>query len=48
VEVKEQHQVKISSRSGALKILDIDVDIKRAWKNIREYKSFSHRESRLI
>jgi hypothetical protein len=45
VEVKEQYQVKISNRSAGLKILDIDVDIKRAWKNIRESIKASVTES---
>jgi hypothetical protein len=42
VEVKEQHQVKISNRFVALENLDDDddVDINRSWESIKN-KSFS-------
>jgi hypothetical protein len=47
VEVKEQYQIEISNRFAGLEHLDTEMGINRAWKTIREYKSFSKRESRL-
>jgi hypothetical protein len=34
--VKEEYQIKISNRFAALENLDDNVDINRAWENIRE------------
>jgi hypothetical protein len=56
VEVKEQSRVKTPNRFAALENVntdddndddDVDVDISRLGK-VLEYKSFSHRESRLL
>jgi hypothetical protein len=38
-EVKEQYQVKITNRFAALENFDDNVDMNRAWKNIREIKT---------
>jgi hypothetical protein len=46
VEIKEQHQIKISNRFPALESSNHNVDITWAWE-VLEYKNFSHRESRL-
>jgi hypothetical protein len=35
-EVKEQYQVKITNRFAALENFDENVDMNRAWENIRE------------
>jgi hypothetical protein len=35
-DVKEQYQIKISNRFPAMENLDDNVDINKAWKNIRE------------
>jgi hypothetical protein len=35
-EVKEQYQVKITNRFAALENSDENVDMNRAWENIRE------------
>jgi hypothetical protein len=35
-EIKEQYQVKISNRFAAFENLEDNVDINRAWKNVRE------------
>jgi hypothetical protein len=43
--VKEQYQVNISSRFVALKNLDDNVDISRAWENIRENIKMPAKES---
>jgi hypothetical protein len=50
MEVKEQCQVRISNRFVALENLGGGgVHIYRTWEVLeREYKSFSHRESRLL
>jgi hypothetical protein len=47
-EGKEQYRVQISNRSAVLENLDTEVDINRAWENIREYQNFSQTESRLL
>jgi hypothetical protein len=36
VEIKEQYEVKIKNKFAALENLDDDVDVNRAWENIRE------------
>jgi hypothetical protein len=44
-EVKEHYQVKISNRFAALENLDENVDISRAWGNIREKIKMLSKES---
>jgi rubrerythrin len=44
-EVVEQYQFKISNRFAALGNLDDNVDISRAWENIRENTKISSKES---
>jgi hypothetical protein len=44
VEDKEKYQVVISKRFAALKILDTEVDINRAWETIRENIKISAKE----
>jgi hypothetical protein len=45
VEGKEQCRVEISNRFAALENLDTEVDIKRAWKTVRENIKISAKES---
>jgi hypothetical protein len=45
VEVKEQYQVKITNRFAALEKSDDNVDLNRAWENIRENIKTSAQES---
>jgi hypothetical protein len=48
-DVKEQYQVKITNRFAALENFDDNVDMNRAWENIREnIKNFSQREPRSL
>jgi hypothetical protein len=48
-EGKEQYHVEISNRSAALKNLDTDVDVNKAWETIRvNIKMSAKRESRLL
>jgi hypothetical protein len=44
-EVKEQYQVKTTSRFAALENTDDNVDMNRAWENIRENIKISAKES---
>jgi hypothetical protein len=44
-EVKEQYQVKITNRFAALENCDDNVDMNRAWENIRENMKTSAKES---
>jgi hypothetical protein len=44
-EVKEEYWVKTSNRFAALENLDDNVDVKRAWENIRENIKISAKES---
>jgi hypothetical protein len=44
-EVKEQYQVKITNRFAALENFDDNVDMSRAWENIRENIKTSAKES---
>jgi DNA repair ATPase RecN len=44
-EVKEQYQVKITNRFAALENFDDNVDMNRAWENIRENVKISAKES---
>jgi hypothetical protein len=44
-EVKEQYQVKITNRFAALENFDDNLDMNRAWKNIRENIDISAKES---
>jgi hypothetical protein len=44
-EVKEQYQVKITSRFAALENFDDNMDMNRAWENIRENIKTSAKES---
>jgi hypothetical protein len=51
--VKEQHQAKISGRCAALENLMMMMTTTTVWTSvvlgeILEYKSFNHRESRLL
>jgi hypothetical protein len=48
VEGKEQYHVEVSNRFAALEDLDAEMDIISAWEPIKEYQSFSQRESRLL
>jgi hypothetical protein len=43
-EVKDQYQVKIINRFAALENFDYDVDMNRAWENIRENIKISAKE----
>jgi hypothetical protein len=46
-EVQEQYQVKITNRFASLENFDDNVDMNRAWKNVREnIKNFSQTEPR--
>jgi hypothetical protein len=45
VEGKEQYLLEISNRFAALKNLDTEADINRAWKTIRESIKMSAKES---
>lgn len=45
VEGKEKHEFKMSNNFAAMEILDVDVDICRAWETSREYKKLQSRES---
>jgi hypothetical protein len=45
VEAKEQYLVEISSRFSALKNLDTDGDVNKAWETIRENIKISAKES---
>jgi hypothetical protein len=47
-EVMELYQAKISNRFAALENLDDNVDINRAWKNIRENITLSSKVSRSL
>jgi hypothetical protein len=48
-EVKEQYQVKITNRFAALENVDDNVDMNKAWENIkRKYKNFRQIEPRSI
>jgi hypothetical protein len=44
-EVKEQYQVKITNRFAALENIDDNVDMNRAWENIRENIKTSAKDS---
>jgi hypothetical protein len=44
-EVKKQYRVKITNRFAALEKIDDDVDMNRAWRNIRENIRSSAKES---
>jgi hypothetical protein len=44
-EVNKQHQVKITNRFAALENFDDNVDMNRAWENIRENIKTSAKES---
>jgi hypothetical protein len=44
-EVKEQYQIKITNRFAALENFDDNVDMNRAWENIRENIKISAKES---
>jgi hypothetical protein len=44
-EVKEQYQVKIKYRFAALENFGYNVDMNRAWENIRENINISAKES---
>jgi hypothetical protein len=44
-EVKEQYQVKITNRFAALENFDDNVEMNRAWENIRENIKISAKES---
>jgi hypothetical protein len=44
-EVQKQYQVKITKRFAALENSDDNVDMKRAWENIRENIKSSAKES---
>jgi hypothetical protein len=44
-EVKEQYQVKITNRFAALENFDDNVDLNRAWENIRENIQTSAKDS---
>jgi hypothetical protein len=44
-EVKEQYQVKITNRFAALENFDDNIDMNRAWENIRENTKTSTNES---
>jgi hypothetical protein len=44
-EVKEQYQVKITNRVAALRNVDDNVDMNRAWENTRENIKISVIES---
>jgi hypothetical protein len=44
-EIKEQYQVKITNRFAALENFDENVDMNRAWKNIRENTKTSAKDS---
>jgi hypothetical protein len=46
VEIKGQYQVKISNSFAALENLNDNVDINRAWENIRENIKISANETR--
>jgi hypothetical protein len=45
VEGKEQYWVEISDRFGDLENLNVEVDINRAWKTIRENIKISGKDS---
>jgi hypothetical protein len=45
---KELFHVEVSNRFAALEDLEAEVEINSACETIREYKSFSQRESRLF
>jgi hypothetical protein len=45
VEDKEQYRVEISKRLAALEIIDIKVDMNRAWETITENINISTKES---
>jgi hypothetical protein len=45
LEVKKQHQIKISNRFAALENLNVSEDINRAWENIKESIKFLAKES---
>jgi hypothetical protein len=47
-EVKEQYQVKITNRFAALENFDDNVDMNRAWENIRDNIRISAREPRSL
>jgi hypothetical protein len=44
LEVRKQHEIKISNRFAALKNLNDTKDINRAWKNIKENIRISAKE----
>jgi hypothetical protein len=44
-EVKEQYQIKITNRFAALENFDDNVDMNRAWENIRENIKISAKSS---
>jgi hypothetical protein len=48
VEGKEMYRVEISNRFAALKILDTEVDVIKAWETIIENIKISANESRLL
>jgi len=47
MEVRAQHQIKMSNRFTALKNFD-SVDINRAWENIKENIKISAKDSLLL
>jgi hypothetical protein len=49
VESKEKYRVEVSNWFTALKDLDAEVDINKAWETIRQSKThYIQRESRLL
>jgi hypothetical protein len=45
LEVRNQHQIKISSRFAALENLNVSEDISRSWENVKENIKISAQES---
>jgi len=45
LEVKQKYQIELTNRFAALKDLDVDEDVNRAWENIKGYKKTSAKES---
>jgi hypothetical protein len=48
LEVRKQYQIEITNRFAALENLDNDVDINRAWENIKESIHTSARDSLVL
>jgi hypothetical protein len=45
LEVRQQHQLKVSNRFAALENLNVSEDINRAWENVKENIKISAKES---